>query len=45
MLEAVQDVAERIMIGDKEISAGQLAERLGFSPARQRTPVGGPVRR
>ncbi|MBY6437832.1 ABC-F family ATP-binding cassette domain-containing protein [Rhodococcus kroppenstedtii] len=40
VLEAVQDVAERIQLGDKEISAGQLAERLGFTPARQRTPVG-----
>jgi len=40
VLEAVQDVAERITLGDKEISAGQLAERLGFTPARQRTPVG-----
>ncbi|MBJ8344049.1 ABC-F family ATP-binding cassette domain-containing protein [Antrihabitans sp. YC2-6] len=39
VLEAVQDVAERMMLGDKEISAGQLAERLGFTPARQRTPV------
>ncbi|RMI34855.1 ABC-F family ATP-binding cassette domain-containing protein [Nocardia stercoris] len=40
VLEAVQQVASRIMLGDKEISAGQLAERLGFTPARQRTPVG-----
>ncbi|HLS79651.1 MAG TPA: ABC-F family ATP-binding cassette domain-containing protein [Nocardia sp.] len=40
VLEAVQEVAQRIVLGDKEISAGQLAERLGFSPARQRTPVG-----
>ncbi|WP_045821974.1 ABC-F family ATP-binding cassette domain-containing protein [Williamsia herbipolensis] len=45
VLEAVEDVAGRITIGagtkqEKEISAGQLAERLGFSPARQRTPVG-----
>ncbi|WP_328810188.1 ABC-F family ATP-binding cassette domain-containing protein [Rhodococcus sp. NBC_00294] len=40
VLEAVQDVAERIQLGDREISAGQLAERLGFTPARQRTPVG-----
>ena len=40
VLAAVQDVAERTMMGDKEISAGQLAERLGFTPARQRTPVG-----
>ncbi|MGW0042374.1 ABC-F family ATP-binding cassette domain-containing protein [Rhodococcus sp. NPDC003348] len=40
VLEAVKDVAERIVLGDKEMSAGQLAERLGFTPARQRTPVG-----
>ena len=40
VLEAVKDVAERITLGDKEVSAGQLAERLGFTPARQRTPVG-----
>ncbi|MFD4182558.1 ABC-F family ATP-binding cassette domain-containing protein [Rhodococcus sp. NPDC058514] len=40
VLEAVKDVAERIVLGDKEISAGQLAERLGFTPARQRTRVG-----
>lgn len=39
VLEAVQDVAQRMMLGDKEISAGQLAERLGFTPAKQRTPV------
>ncbi|MFD6895027.1 ABC-F family ATP-binding cassette domain-containing protein [Rhodococcus sp. NPDC060086] len=40
VLDAVKDVAERIMLGDKEVSAGQLAERLGFTPARQRTPIG-----
>ncbi|WP_305094217.1 ABC-F family ATP-binding cassette domain-containing protein [Prescottella sp. R16] len=40
VLDAVKDVAERITLGDKEVSAGQLAERLGFAPARQRTPVG-----
>ena len=40
VLDAVKEVAERITLGDKEISAGQLAERLGFTPARQRTPVG-----
>jgi ATP-binding cassette subfamily F protein uup len=40
VLEAVSDVAERTWLGDKEISAGQLAERLGFTPAKQRTPVG-----
>ncbi|MFI6868375.1 ABC-F family ATP-binding cassette domain-containing protein [Nocardia sp. NPDC050406] len=39
-LEAVQDVAMRTMLGDKEISASQLAERLGFTPAKQRTRVG-----
>jgi ATP-binding cassette subfamily F protein uup len=39
VLEAVSDVAERIMLGDREVSAGQLAERLGFTPAKQRTPV------
>ena len=40
LLEAVEEVAGHVMLGDKELSAGQLAERLGFSPARQRTPVG-----
>ncbi|MCJ0891062.1 ABC-F family ATP-binding cassette domain-containing protein [Rhodococcus sp. ARC_M12] len=40
VLDAVKEVAERITLGDREISAGQLAERLGFTPARQRTPVG-----
>jgi len=40
VIYAVESVATRIMLGDKEISAAQLAERLGFAPARQRTPVG-----
>ncbi|MFT4041607.1 MAG: ABC-F family ATP-binding cassette domain-containing protein [Gordonia sp. (in: high G+C Gram-positive bacteria)] len=40
VLAAVESVATRIMLGDKEISASQLAERLGFSPARQRSVVG-----
>ncbi|RPA10311.1 ABC-F family ATP-binding cassette domain-containing protein [Gordonia sp. OPL2] len=40
VLDAVEAVATRIMVGDKEMSASQLAERLGFTPARQRTPVG-----
>ena len=40
VIYAVESVATRIMLGDKEISAAQLAERLGFPPARQRTPVG-----
>ncbi|MEE3849080.1 ABC-F family ATP-binding cassette domain-containing protein [Gordonia sp. LSe1-13] len=39
VLDAVEAVATRIMVGDKELSASQLAERLGFSPARQRTPI------
>ncbi|SIR77381.1 ABC-F family ATP-binding cassette domain-containing protein [Williamsia sterculiae] len=39
VIEAVQEVAGRVMLGDKEISAGQLAERLGFAPARQQTPI------
>ncbi|MCF8589891.1 ABC-F family ATP-binding cassette domain-containing protein [Gordonia liuliyuniae] len=40
VLDVVENVAGHIMLGDKELSASQLAERLGFSPARQRTPVG-----
>ncbi|KAB3523061.1 ABC-F family ATP-binding cassette domain-containing protein [Corynebacterium zhongnanshanii] len=40
LLDAVQDVASYVMFGDKELSASQLAERLGFSAKRQRTPVG-----
>ncbi|QDQ97060.1 ABC-F family ATP-binding cassette domain-containing protein [Tomitella fengzijianii] len=40
LLEAVEDVARVVQLGDRELSASQLAERLGFSPARQRTPVG-----
>jgi len=39
VLAAVEEVARVITLGDKELSAGQLAERLGFAPARQRTPV------
>lgn len=39
LLDTVTDVASYVTIGDKEISASQLAERLGFSPKRQRTPV------
>ncbi|WP_040792190.1 ABC-F family ATP-binding cassette domain-containing protein [Nocardia paucivorans] len=43
VLEAVQEVAMRITLGEGskalELSAGQLAERLGFNAARQRTPV------
>ena len=38
--EAVEEVALRIRVGDRELSAGQLLERLGFSFERQRTRVG-----
>ena len=40
VLDAVEDVATNIEVGGKMMSASQLAERLGFSPKRQRTPVG-----
>ena len=40
VLEAVEDVARRVVLGDREISASQLAERLGFSSNKQWTPVG-----
>ncbi|GAB19424.1 putative ABC transporter ATP-binding protein [Gordonia effusa NBRC 100432] len=40
VIDAVEAVAGHITLGDKELSASQLAERLGFAPARQRTPVG-----
>ncbi len=40
LLDAVEEVANYITLGKKEISASQLAERLGFSAKRQRTPVG-----
>jgi ABC transport system ATP-binding/permease protein len=39
VLEAVEEVARYVVLGKHELSASQLAERLGFSPARQRTPV------
>ena len=39
VLDAVEDVATYIDLGKKQISASQLAERLGFSPKRQRTPI------
>ena len=40
VLDAVEDIAKYVTLGDKEMSAAQLAERLGFAPARQRVPVG-----
>jgi ATP-binding cassette subfamily F protein uup len=39
VLEAVQEVAHRTVLGRHELSASQLAERLGFPPSRQWTPV------
>jgi ATP-binding cassette subfamily F protein uup len=38
--EAVEEIRLRIRVGDRELSAGQLLERLGFSAERQRTRVG-----
>ncbi|QGU02512.1 putative ABC transporter ATP-binding protein YjjK [Corynebacterium kalinowskii] len=40
LIDAVELVASYVQIGKKEMSASQLAERLGFSAKRQRTPVG-----
>lgn len=39
VLQAAEDVAGRVTIGKNELTASQLLERLGFQPARQRTPV------
>ncbi len=39
VLEAVEEVARRVTLGSRELSASQLAERLGFPPSRQWTPV------
>jgi ATP-binding cassette subfamily F protein uup len=38
--EAVEEVRLRIRVGDRELTAAQLLERLGFSSERQRTRVG-----
>ncbi|MBK1785544.1 ABC-F family ATP-binding cassette domain-containing protein [Prauserella cavernicola] len=40
VLQAVEAVAGRVTLGKHELSASQLAEKLGFPPARQWTPVG-----
>jgi ATP-binding cassette subfamily F protein uup len=40
VLEAVQEVAQRLKVGDRELSASQLAEMFGFGSTRQWTPVG-----
>jgi ABC transport system ATP-binding/permease protein len=38
--EAVEEVRLRVRVGDRELSAAQLLERLGFTAERQRTRVG-----
>jgi ABC transport system ATP-binding/permease protein len=38
--EAVEEIRLQIPVGDRELSAGQLLERLGFTAERQRTRVG-----
>ena len=38
--EAVEEIRLRIQVGDREVSAGQLLERLGFSAERQWTRIG-----
>jgi len=37
--EAVEEIRLRIQVGDRELSAGQLLERLGFTAERQWTQV------
>ncbi|MEJ2868199.1 ABC-F family ATP-binding cassette domain-containing protein [Actinomycetospora sp. OC33-EN08] len=39
VLQAVEDIAERVFIGGREHTASALAERFGFPAARQWTPV------
>ncbi|MGH3152948.1 MAG: ABC-F family ATP-binding cassette domain-containing protein, partial [Streptosporangiaceae bacterium] len=38
--DAVEEIRLRIQVGDRELSAGQLLERLGFSAERQWTRIG-----
>jgi ATP-binding cassette subfamily F protein uup len=38
--EAVEEIRLRIRVGDRELSAGQLLERLGFATERQWTKIG-----
>ena len=40
VVQAVSDVRETTRLGDREVTASQLAERLGFTGARQQTRVG-----
>jgi ATP-binding cassette subfamily F protein uup len=39
VIEAIEDVRQYTRLGDKEVSASQLAKRLGFSGGRQQTRV------
>jgi ATP-binding cassette subfamily F protein uup len=39
LLEAVEEVARRVRLGDRDLSAGQLAEVFGFTDKRIWTPV------
>ena len=39
VVEAVADAAQSVMIGDREVSASQLVERIGFTRSRAWTPV------
>jgi ATPase subunit of ABC transporter with duplicated ATPase domains len=39
LLEAVEEVAKRVKLGDRELTAGQLAEVFGFTDKRIWTPV------
>jgi ATP-binding cassette subfamily F protein uup len=40
VLEAVEEVARRVVLGDRELAASQLAELFGFDDRRLWTPVG-----
>ncbi|HET8617001.1 MAG TPA: ABC-F family ATP-binding cassette domain-containing protein [Actinomycetales bacterium] len=40
VVQAVSDVRETTRLGDREVTASQLAERLGFTGSRQQTRVG-----
>jgi len=39
VLEAVQEIAQSIQVGDGQVGAAQLLERFGFAATRQWTPV------
>lgn len=39
VLQAIEEIAGRVVFGKQELSASQLAEKLGFPASRQWTPV------